>query len=637
MNDVTAYDDSLPPSEGLYKSSKSAEENRGSQDSRSLADVPSECFVEEEQHSEKIIHGHILPSGWVCNYDPTRDTYKFEHYQPTHDTLSTEIERSPSKVENDNKLAKSPTTDHAVQTSRRPISDLFECQYGYHFPASPTSSMLSELAREIQKGPAKTSSHRTKLVDNDKIKFTTPDDDEEQARRLRDMFPTATGPVIEQMIRIYQGREGLIKAALISLGYRRATEFGAKQTVSTSPIMLMMAKPSSKKLFDKLASYFPDADVDLIKRLMYKHKEVEHEIISNLVELGQSEQSLETDVAKGESQKDKSKVRLNGAIMKLRYLKFLFPTCEEIDLYHLLHCNNLNAQKVIDEVEKRGYKRANIDEVMKNRKSLSEQIRAQQAAKSAKEKIQSLDPLEVHRSRTKPVVTGSRAESLKENLRKHFEDVPEGLLLKALEAADYSESMAKKFLDEMEPVDETKYKHRYQIHREKEPDVILFPCKGVQVDGTSFMSVTCNENVPISRNVIECENALALLKVDACTYTQDDFERSRFTHASGRKEGLATGSTYKASDVGRSCRLGANFYLKRGSNYEYMCNDESRPSPHAKANGRNKSLHLGRSSKLMLGHNTKLTQRDHPFFTDQSRLSNRNQAIYKDRSQIEGY
>lgn len=589
--------------------------------SKTSTDIPSNLIDLNDQptleENRGLVHGHILPSGWTCNYDITTDEYEFERQNDTiqkRDLLSIDDLTMLSKSRDEAVEAKTPTNDNAAQTSRRPTLSQFECQYGYHFPTSPTSSMLSDLAKEIQKSSGQ--GPKTKQVGHGTNKFTMISDQEEQTRRLKDMFPTATGPIIDQMIRIYHGREGLIKAALISLGYKRAVEYNAQKTTAQSPIMLMMSKPASKKLFDKLISYFPDRDEALIKNLMYKHKEVEHEIISELVE--SSGKPFEGSASSGNdrtSRKRGGRFDKNGVMMKLRYLKFLFPTCEEIELYHLLHCNDLNTQKVIEEVEKRGHKMANIDEVMQNRKSQTQQMRAQQAALAAREKAPVIDPAEAHRNRTKPIVTEARANNLKDNLKKTFDSLEDGLLLKALEAADYNEALAKKFLEEMEPVDDEKYKQHYELHRETGPDVVLFPCKGIQKGDISFMSITAGESVAIPREVIECDHALALLKFDTSTWTQEDFEEPRITRALGTKSHLALGSIYKDLDHDKhQIRKGPRECLRIGSNYHLVCAMKDRQKPNTKAVGSDKSLCQGQKAALRNGRNPKLIQRTHPFF-----------------------
>lgn len=621
---------SLPPSEQLFQSSETksgikSEISMIKADDDSSKDASSECLVDLLEHDqdkliESRVHGHRLPSGWTCDYDVDTDEYKFE-YQAKGSIAAREVRSKDEAV-----LAKTPTMEETVQTSRRPTLNLFECKYGYHFPSSPTPSMISELAKQVQDSSKINQAPKTKQVGYGKVKLTMLSDEEEQAKRLRDMFPTATAPIIDQMIQIYHGREGLIKAALISLGYKRATEYDAREGTAQSPIMLMMSKPSSKKLFDKLVSYFPDRDETLIKNLMYKHKEVEHEIISVLVESGQSGDSLMSDEASGKAKLDRARWNRNGVIMKLRYLKVLFPTCEEIELYHLLHCNDLNAQKVTDIVERRGHKRANIEEVMENRKSQTQQMRALQAAQAAKEKAPIVDPVEVHKNRTKPNVSDARINSMKDNLKKSFETLEDGLILAALEGADYNESLAKKFLEEMEPVDETKYKQRYQLPKETGPNVVLFPCKGVQKNDTNFMAVTGNEYVAISRDVIDCKNALALTKVDASTFTQDDIINDRFTYAKGRQENLAIGSKFKQLEIKESLRRGPMLEIRCGSNYNRVCSDESRRKPNDLAKGRNERLPIGSQRTLRRGHNQGLIMRTHPFFEKTDKLMSKSKA-----------
>lgn len=483
--------------------------------------------------------------------------------------------------------------------------------------------MISDLAKQVQRNANKTqpqASSTTRTINIGRTKINLVSEAEEQLRRLRDMFPTATVPVIEQMVRIYHGREGLIKAALISLGYKRSTEYEAKQATAQSPIMLMMSKPSSKKLFDKLVGYFPDRDETLIKELMFRHKEVEHEIISSLVE--SSTTRATEHAADSRAKLDKLTglgLDRNGSIMKLRYLKFLYPSCEEIELYHLLHCNDLNVQRVVEIIEKRGHTRANVDEALKSRQSQTQQMKAAQAAHAAKDKEPFKDIVEAHRNRTKAVVAAERVTNLKDNLRKAFPDQDEDFLLKALEATDYNEGLVKKFIGEMAPVDDSLFKQRYEFQREKEPAVVAFPCKAIQKGETSFMSVMFNENVYIPREVIECKTALALLKRDASTYTDEDFQWTRRSLRVGHNPDLCVGPALRSEAHLRerkSLRVGACGERQLGSKYRSLAADERRPKPNALAKSRNKSLVHGSNLLLKVGHNASLLQRVHPFFKD---------------------
>lgn len=392
-----------------------------------------------------------------------------------------------------------------------------------------------------------------------------------------------------------------------------------KQNDSSLSLPLVFSrpwKPPNKKLFEKLVSYFPDQDENLIKNLMYKHKEVEHEIISALVDTCKPRQTNTIGsgtVAGSKSGKaEPSGSDSNGAIMKLRYLKYLFPTCDEIDLYHLLYCNDLDIQRVIVEVEKKGHKKANIDEILKNRKSQSQIMKAHKT--TSKVKAPTFDSLEAHKRRTKPVMTEARANKLRDNLSKKFEHTPDALLFKALEAADYNEALASKFLDEMSQVDDELYKQRYEIQLDKGPDVVLFPSKGTQKDDRNFMPITSTDNVAVAREVIECRHALALLKVDASTFTQDDFDSPRFTHAKGRQENLAIGPLFRITQDSTiktsSLRKGPDEDLRGGSKYSRP--DKSREL----ATGRDNSLTKGSNNKLRHGHNSNLIVRTHSFFLE---------------------
>lgn len=598
-------DDSLSSSDDKSDSSVS---NSQELSSETKASSHSSSIVSQiELRPKSDPHKHHLPLGWTCEYDRSTDEYRFELESRSELMRETRDEAM---------TAITPTIDHQVQTSRRPTLNLFECKYGYHFPTSPTPSMISELAKQVQKDSSNLASTQPKSSGYNKSKITTTLEDESQAKRLKEMFPTATEPIIEQMIKAYNGREGLIKAALISFGYKRAKEYDAQKEPAQTPIMLMMAKPSSKKLFDKLVSYFPSKDETTIKNLMFQHKEVEYEIISKLVESSTSESDHVSRHGRILGRKDLKKLDKNGVIMKLRYLKFLYPTCEEIELYHLLNCNDLNAQKVMEEVEKKGHRKANIDEVLQVRKSQVQKMRAHQASQMTKEKTLDKDFLEAHKNRVKPSIDASRTNTLIEQLKKKFEHLDDELLRQALIAADYNEPLASKFLEEMEPIDESAYKQGYKIQLDIEPDVVRYPCKGVQKDFSNYMSVTGNEYVCIPREIVECETALALLKVDASTFTREDFAKPRKTQRQGAKLGLACGSIFSQLEPELTSRQGHNSKLITGSQYREFCAKSDRSKPGALMTGRNLGLSTGSDLALRFGRNLKLLERAHPFFED---------------------
>lgn len=564
-------------------SSRDRPESKSQQSSR---DVSSAVFEQEHE-----VHDHILPPGWVCYYDIETKAYKFD--QVTSE-LSREKPRKPS------------ITDHVMQTSRRPTLHSFECKYGYHFPESPTSSMISDLAKLVDKqapGPSTAKKEVPKWSE-----LSSESNQEQQLKRLQEMFPTATAPILEQMIRVYQGREGLIKAALISLGYKRSRGLQTKPADVQNAIMLMMAKPSSKKLYDKLVSYFPDKDTDTIKNLMYELKEIEHEIISALVS---SSTTREIDDTKTKSGVESKRER-DGATMKLRYLRYLFPDCEEIELYYLLYCHDLKVQNVIAEMEKQGHKRANVDEAMKNRKL--QQSKARQP-RPKPDKDSATRMVESHKSRPRPRVDETKTKTLVDKIQQLEPEAHSDEVIRiALQAADYNDDLAKRFLDDLGPIDEEQFKRRYVIEHGQDSRIVLFPCKGTQKDDSGVLLFTFDEYVEIPKEVIECKTALALLKTDASTWTLDDFVPAKATCAKGRNLDLVQGSIFETLEKRESLRLGPNRWLRYGSNYEHICDSDERPKPNAIAKGSNKKLRKGPSSLLKRGHNSSLVERIHPFF-----------------------
>lgn len=572
-------------------------------------------IVSFEEDPER--HDHLLPPGWTCFYDRRSNAYRFEP-RPAgeHDVYLNDIGQIQGARE---RLKRTSIVEQTVQTSRRPTLYSYECKYGYHFPESPTPSMISDLAKLVDKR-AQAKSVPKQTPAQQLSEFRSAERQEGQLKRLQDMFPTATTPIIEQMVQIYQGREGLIKAALISLGYKRSVGYQSRPTDIQNAIMLMMAKPSSRKLFDKLVSYFPDRDENTIKNLMYEHREVEHEIISALVSSMDGSSRLGGRIKSQQASETRKERERNGAIMKLRYLRYLFPDCEEIELYHLLYRHDLKVQDVIAEIEGRGHKRANIDEAMKSRKS--QQVSAKPTAKAPKDKDAAKKMVDSHTSRPRPRVDETRAKTLIENITTALSgEYHEDVIRVALQAADYNEDLAKRFLEQMGPISEEEYRKTYEMDGDIGPKVVLYPCKGLQKSTSSdFCSFTFDECVAIPREIVECQNALALLKCDASTWTNDDFEAVKKTCAKGKDPNLSHGSVFKILELRESLHQGSKGLNQKGSQYKQIVELDKRMAPNDIAKGPNRDLRKGPSDRLRLGHNSGLVKRIHPFFKMPERI-----------------
>lgn len=544
----------------------------------------------KEQIGEQETHDHLLPPGWVCFYDMRNKSYRFE---PKNGLRSHKDQAD--------------IVDDVVQTSRRPTLYSYECKYGYHFPESPTPSMISELTKLVDsRAQAQAKKQTSKLGE-----IQLGENQGELMKSLQEMFPTATSLTIEQMIKLYQGREGLIKAALISSGYKRA---GSKTRTADvqDAIVLMMAKPSSKKLFDKLVSYFPDKDEINIKKLMYDLKEVEHDIISALVNSSKVDRMSSRSWKphhRSESQRERDK---NGAIMKLRYLRYLFPQCEEIDLYYLLYCNDLRVQAVVEELEKRGHVRANIDEAVKNR--LSGQPKSKSQPAKHREQNVAATLIEKHKSRPRRRLEDTRVKTIVENISKQkpVEHSPEIIEI-ALRATDFEENLAKKFLEELSPIDEDAYKRRHKISIDDDSKIVYFPCKGTQKSESGLYTFTLNETVGIPRDTLECQNALALIKCDASTWTQDDMMSTKIRISKGRNLDIIKGSAFNHLEKNESIRRGRLESLHQRP--KKITQTENRPSTRL-AKGPNLDLRRSVYDCNRQGRNPRLLERIHPFFKD---------------------
>lgn len=593
--------------------------------------------------------------------------------RPTNINLSSKnFAISPTTPNREDQLGfaspRPPTAEHECQTFRGPMLYKYECKYGYHFATSPTSSMISELAKQVeisQKQPA-ASKDKTAAAGRNILSDEAKAD---QLKRLQEMFPTATGPTIEQIIRIYDGREGLIKAALISLGYKRAVGAADKQASVQNAILLMMAKQSSKRLYDKLAAYFPDREEMTIKTLMYELKEVEHEIISALVT-----SSPRAMTSGSQQRKDRTKSeyidrrRDNAALMKVRFLKTLFPKHEEIELYNLLYEHDLNAQSVIAEMEKRGHKQVNINQVLASRKTQTQQAKArQQASRAAKDRPPGPNVVELHRSRPKPALNEAKAKSLKETIVKSRQQIAlpcqtkddgeevdeeddqeskteptitqdlmatrniiddlqssDKVIALALQAAENNENLAKTFLDDLNLINDDQYTKRLDVNPEEGQRYVLFPSRGVQkydqqdYESENIGSFCAPEYVSIPWEIVYCQNALALTKKDASTYTSDDFEAQHASHRLGPITNLAKGSLEKklmAFALKQApLQHGRDKHLSIGSSYKLYCDLAERRPPKQLAKGPNSLFHSKDRLSNQKGHNANLVQRMHPFY-----------------------
>lgn len=529
-NEATDNDESIP------QTSPSTTISSPDHSSLDVEPLDSDSFRDRNVASPLSKHHHVLPKGWKCEYDVRSKSYHFSRKESTTTSDST-ADRPVSPCHHDNLTTKHE--DILPDNDEQATDKSYQCPLGYHFPSSPTPSMLSALAEQVANNTA------AKILQS-KTKPTSESsaNELEMMLRLCKMFPTAPEALVISMTRTYHQREKLIIASLISQGYRRANDRRLPATGAVDPTALIVTRPASKKLFDKLMGYFPGKDEMYIKNLMVKHNEVEHEIISAIVESSSLNESAfapsTRDAIKQHYDEDK-----DGVMMKLRYLKFLYPDCDELEIFHLLHSNDMNAQNVMNKIEARGIQKSDIESIMNKRKLLNQQRKTQQAARSAE--IQAKDkallkPLDVTKKPPKPNITNEKLNALREVLKKEFATVHEELIDFALDAANFSEGIARRCLRDMTPDED--YMQCGMIDLDETIDERIYPSKSTQTQ-VNYKNVVLGSPVRIPRNLFDEQQAVALTKNSIGTWTGDySFEEDKRKLSEGHNSDLVDGSKY---------------------------------------------------------------------------------------------
>lgn len=150
-------------------------------------------------------------------------------------------------------------------------------------------------------------------------------------QRITKIFPEVEEGHISYLLRIYHNREEIVIKSLLGEGCR------------VDGIAAV-----DEELFYKLRKNFSLVNPDQIRMLLAKHNNVEHETIAALL-YSQSSKGFRFDSSR----------KPGSPRIKLRYLKLLFPSVDEDKLFDLLYNNEHNAQMVIDNLERMGYRRQN--------------------------------------------------------------------------------------------------------------------------------------------------------------------------------------------------------------------------------------------------------------------------------------
>lgn len=284
-------------------------------------------------------------------------------------------------------------------------------------PVQATPKMMSELSKTLQKSAANFQPRPppTQALFPPQVKsriqlprLTTLAEDLDLIHRMSATFPSAPGVVLEQTVRAYHGREALIRAMLMSLGYKQQAPQRDAHLVTTymdcddiimdirrninknkqlqiqqqqqkpqqiKPggsveltssvdqlhIKYMLLKRSSKEMLGRLMERYPNEEEKLLKFLMYKHAEIESEIINAMDAIIRFRESI--------APTGNEIVRPQR---KSRYLKFLYPNSDDIKIYHLLHCNDLNAMKATEMLSRHDYKQEQVRAAVERQKLLQQ-------------------------------------------------------------------------------------------------------------------------------------------------------------------------------------------------------------------------------------------------------------------------
>ncbi|CAG2161972.1 unnamed protein product [Oppiella nova] len=242
------------------------------------------------------------------------------------------------------------------------------------------------------------------------------------SHKICQQFPQVDDSYINHLMKIYHNRENLVISALLAEGYTRSFNL-----------------PPDETLFYKLKGYFPAVDPEVIRHMLIKHDNIEHEVIAAIIAtLGPNHIRYQSSSA----------ICPGSPKMKLRYLKLMYPEADEAVLFDLLYNCDQNAMEAMNRLEKMGYKRT-----------------------ESSGKTSSAKPLDTDFSKTKPfrpqtAPIASRASFPPNTAEKHkmvkaleeeFPKVTSTLINMALETSGYSQERARVFLSAMTPQDSSKY------------------------------------------------------------------------------------------------------------------------------------------------------------------------------------
>lgn len=144
-----------------------------------------------------------------------------------------------------------------------------------------------------------------------------------------------------------------------------------------------------EELFYKVKKLFPQVSEEKIRTFMYKHHNQEHDVIAatinslspkrerrrlkhqsamdkvlgNYIRMHREIDQLDEERKRMISKEEKDDEHNYAVVeIKIKYLKKLYPKADELDLFYMLHNNDMKANYVAKKLEELGYQRKNLSD-----------------------------------------------------------------------------------------------------------------------------------------------------------------------------------------------------------------------------------------------------------------------------------
>ncbi|XP_054718683.1 uncharacterized protein LOC129228074 [Uloborus diversus] len=378
-----------------------------------------------------------LPPGWECRYDPRTGRHYFLNHLE-HITTWEDPRLRPSTLQqsyppyygsSQYSVTVSSPPPPPPPVSSPPQSQVTNLRYlhlelkstgsggGYYTPRPLTQGGYSP-----HYGSPKTP-YRFKSENSVQV-------DERILMKLCLQFPTVEEGHIWQLLKQYHNRENVVVSSLLAEGQPRAQTHSMEFTPKLQKADMHMFQ-IDEALYHKLRNFFPAADSEHIRNLQRMYNNQEHEVIGALVAGN-----------RGYASRHQSP-HPSSPKMKLRYLKLVFPECDEAVLFDVLNnCDN-NAQEASGRLVSMGYSKRDTPITRPNS---SQPVRK--------------PSLEIPRPPPTPerpviVIPPSASDKLQlvSRLQDQFPAISRTLVNMALDSSNYNEDRAKQFLTAMTPQD----------------------------------------------------------------------------------------------------------------------------------------------------------------------------------------